>query len=159
MLNGKELGQAIGKAISLKLASGTVKNKTQIAKHFEVRLPSLYDWVNKGSISKDKLEKLWRFFSDVVGPEHWGLEKWPEWNPDQQKTNVERLDALYVWGRYQAVEPAIREVIDFLLQDKNKPRPPWVDVDARAYVDSLETKARKWIDCKSDGDAQTKTGT
>ena len=37
------------------------------------------DWVKKGSVSKDKLPDLWRYFSDVVGPSHWGLSssEWP----------------------------------------------------------------------------------
>lgn len=79
MLNGKEFGKAIETAIALKLRSGAVSTKTAIAKHFNVKLPSIADWIKKGSISKDKLPELWRYFSDVVGPEHWGLSagEWP----------------------------------------------------------------------------------
>jgi len=73
MLKGKELGQAIKKAIELKLELGSAKSKTEIARHFDVRLPSVYDWINKGSISKDKLTKLFDYFSDVAGPQHWGI--------------------------------------------------------------------------------------
>ena len=75
MLNGKDLGRAIEQAINKKLASGSVKSKTEIARHFNVNLPSIYDWIKKGSISKDKLPELWSYFSDVVGPEHWGLKE------------------------------------------------------------------------------------
>ena len=79
MLNGKDLGAAIGEAIRLKIESGAVRSKAEIARHFGVRPPSLVDWVNKGSISKDKLPELWRFFSDVVGCDHWGMSdaEWP----------------------------------------------------------------------------------
>ncbi|GJM05031.1 MAG: Cro/Cl family transcriptional regulator [marine bacterium B5-7] len=73
MLKGKELGKAIKEAINLKLAAGTVKSKAEIARHFGIRPPSLHGWVNDGSIGKDKLPQLWEYFSDVVGPEHWGL--------------------------------------------------------------------------------------
>ncbi|CAK0773291.1 Phage repressor protein [Gammaproteobacteria bacterium] len=77
MLNGVELGQAIARAIELKIASGAIKSKSEIALHFGIKTPSIYDWINKGSISKEKLPELWRYFSDVVGPEHWGLGDWP----------------------------------------------------------------------------------
>ncbi|KAF1046384.1 MAG: putative HTH-type transcriptional regulator [Herbaspirillum frisingense] len=77
MLNGKDLGQAIELAITLKIASGAAKSKADIARHFNVKPPSIYDWVNKGSISKDKLPELWNYFSDVVSYEHWGLKGWP----------------------------------------------------------------------------------
>lgn len=73
MLKGKELGEAIKIAIERKIASGSVDSKTDIARHFGIKPPSIYDWINKGSISKDKLPELWRYFSDVVGMEHWGM--------------------------------------------------------------------------------------
>ncbi len=77
MLNGKELGDAIQKAIELKTKSGSIQSKADVAKHFGIKTPSIYDWIKKGSISKDKLPELWSYFSDVVGPEHWGLASWP----------------------------------------------------------------------------------
>ncbi|MFC0257551.1 LexA family transcriptional repressor [Achromobacter marplatensis] len=78
MLNGKDLGAAIKTAIELKLASGGAVSQAAIARHFNVKPPSIHDWIKKGSISKDKLPELWRYFSDVVGPEHWGLKAWPD---------------------------------------------------------------------------------
>lgn len=78
MLNGTDLGAAIKAAIELKIASGAVASQAAIARHFNVRPPSIHDWIKKGSISKDKLPELWRYFSDVVGPEHWGLRSWPD---------------------------------------------------------------------------------
>ena len=68
MLTGEKLGQAIAEAIELKGVS-----KKEVAEHFEVRPPSIQDWVNRGTISKDKLPKLWSYFADVVQPAHWGL--------------------------------------------------------------------------------------
>ncbi|GAA0493550.1 S24 family peptidase [Pigmentiphaga daeguensis] len=89
MLNGTDLGRAIGAAIDAKIASGAIRSKADVAKHFNVRTPSIYDWIKKGSISKDKLPELWRYFADVVGPTHWGLEGWPDMGspmPEQQRS-------------------------------------------------------------------------
>lgn len=69
MLTGERLGAAIGRAIELKGVS-----KRDVADHFGVRPPSVQDWIKRGTIRKDKLEPLFRYFADVVGPEHWGLE-------------------------------------------------------------------------------------
>lgn len=77
MLKGKDLGNAIAEAIKLKIASGAAASKKEIADYFGIKPPSIYDWIKKGSISKDKLPTLWDYFSDVVGPEHWGLSKPP----------------------------------------------------------------------------------
>jgi len=51
------------------------------------------------------------------------------------------MEAQYL---YQFTEPERRELIDFLLQDEKKPIPPWVDSDAKAYIDSLEMKIHRW---------------
>lgn len=79
MLNGKELGQAIEKAFKLKKETGAISSKADIALHFGIKTPSVYDWVKKGSISKDKLSELFRYFSDVVDYAHWGMteDEWP----------------------------------------------------------------------------------
>ncbi|KAF1050988.1 MAG: HTH-type transcriptional regulator PrtR [Delftia tsuruhatensis] len=45
--------------------------------HFEGRIPSIQDRVNRGTISKDKLPKLWSYFADVDQPAHWGLPDYP----------------------------------------------------------------------------------
>jgi len=101
MLKGKEFGQAIGKAIDLKLKSGSADSKAAIARHFKMQPPSLADWVKKGAVSKDKLPELWRYFSDVVGPEHWGLTKseWPAGLTDTSdrsaNISVEESSGLY----------------------------------------------------------------
>lgn len=79
MLKKKEFGEAIGKAIDLMIERGHVASRADIARHFKIKPPSLVDWVKKGSIEKDKLHELWRFFSKVAGPEHWGMTngEWP----------------------------------------------------------------------------------
>lgn len=89
MLNGKELGAAIKAAIEKKIASGSVASQAAIARHFGVKPPSIHDWVKKGSISKDKLPELWRYFSDVVGPEHWGLSAWPELGTPPESAKID----------------------------------------------------------------------
>lgn len=68
MLTGKQLGQAIEAA---RLLKGVTKKA--MADHFGVRPPSIQDWVNRGTIEKDKLPGLWEYFADVVQPSHWGL--------------------------------------------------------------------------------------
>lgn len=73
MLTGEKLGQAIAAAIKLKGVS-----KKTIADSFGVRPPSVQDWCKRGTISKDRLIQLWAYFSDVVGPEHWGLSAFPD---------------------------------------------------------------------------------
>ena len=72
MLTGKALGLAIKKAIQ-----GKGVKQTDVAKKFGVRPPSVQDWINRGTIGKDKLPMLWSYFADVAGPAHWGLDKFP----------------------------------------------------------------------------------
>ena len=69
MLTGKPLGHAIAAAIKLKGVP-----KADVARHFGIKPPSISDWCNKGTIDKAKLERLFDYFSDVVGPAHWGLK-------------------------------------------------------------------------------------
>ncbi|WP_304956856.1 LexA family transcriptional regulator [Xenophilus sp. Marseille-Q4582] len=72
MLTGIELGRAIAEAIEKKGVQ-----KVDVAQHFGVKPPSIQDWINRGTISKGKLPKLWAYFADVAGPSHWGLESFP----------------------------------------------------------------------------------
>ncbi|WP_295378429.1 XRE family transcriptional regulator [uncultured Pseudacidovorax sp.] len=71
MLTGKELGAAIRAAIERKGVT-----QREVADFFGVKPPSVSDWINKGTIGKDKLVKLWQYF-DEVGPEHWGMSSFP----------------------------------------------------------------------------------
>ena len=68
MLTGEQLGAAIRVAIEKKGVS-----QVAVAAHFGVKPPSVQDWINRGTIGKEKLPKLWDYFADVAGPEHWGL--------------------------------------------------------------------------------------
>lgn len=55
-------------------------------------------------------------------------------------------DVHEITKRFLSAPEAKREVIEFLLLANGEPLPGWVDRDARAYVDSLESKAEKWIE-------------
>lgn len=68
MLTGPELGAAIEAA---RIAKGVSKKK--LADDFSVKPPSVQGWVNNGRIDKSKLMDVIAYFSDVVGPDHWGL--------------------------------------------------------------------------------------
>ena len=72
MLTGEKLGGAIEAAIKLKGVT-----KKEVAAHFGVQPPSIQDWVKRGTIGKEKLPKLWSYFSDVVPATHWGLDAIP----------------------------------------------------------------------------------
>lgn len=109
MLTGKELGAAIAFAIKLKMKSTGISKK-DIADHFGIKPPSIYDWIKKGSISKDKLPELWRFFSDVVGPEHWGLKSWPVPLDESEHANSP------IQTLYDSSDKATRDLIDWLLE-------------------------------------------
>ncbi len=145
MLNGKDLGRAIGQAIDRKLISGSAKSKTEIARHFGVKLPSIYDWVKKGSISKDKLPELWSYFSDVAGPEHWGLKELhaPIVENSPKKQDVTEIEDGLV-QLYRSISPERKEIINYLLLNNNGKAPGWVNSDTRAYITTLEHQVKEW---------------
>ena len=87
MINGKEFGAAIGAAIKKKQAANPGLRQKDIAVHFGVKPPSLSDWIKKGSICKSRLSDLWRYFSDVAGPSHWGM------TPDEWPSGLVNIDA------------------------------------------------------------------
>lgn len=70
LLVGAELGAAIEAA---RIKKGITKK--DLAAAFGIAPPSVQGWVSTGRIDKAKLIEVIRFFSDVVGPEHWGLSK------------------------------------------------------------------------------------
>lgn len=70
MLTGQELGAAIDEARIIKNLS-----KKALAEHFRIAPPSVQGWIKTGRIDKSKLIEVIDFFSDVVGPEHWGLSE------------------------------------------------------------------------------------
>lgn len=93
MLTGIELGQAIAKAIKLKIASGAARSKKEIAEHFGVQPPTIHDWINRGTIRKDNLDKAMVYFSDVVGPEHWDLKSFQAPAENDDHAGVKMIDA------------------------------------------------------------------
>ena len=157
MLSGKELGRAIEQAIEKKLSAGSAKSKAEIARHFKIKPPSIYDWINKGSISKEKLPELWNYFSDVVSPDHWGLQGYPITGNSQESTSTEltfkedSIDELY---KHASEEK--KAIVDFILLKKGQEFPAWADADARAYIDSLELKVRRWSEQEDNVKKQTK---
>lgn len=68
MHTGKDLGNAIRAAMELK----NVKQGA-VGKAFGVAQSSVSEWLKFGRVHKKHLTKLFDYFSDVVGPEHWGL--------------------------------------------------------------------------------------
>lgn len=103
MLTGAQLGKAIREAIKLKIDSGAARTKKEIADHFDVRPPSIHDWINRGTIDKGKLSELWRYFSDVVGPSHWGLEKFPDSEDESEHARVPLIDAKASAGKGEII--------------------------------------------------------
>jgi hypothetical protein len=73
MLTGSELGQAIKKALEVKGFVGP----TAVAKRFDVKPPSVSGWFANGAIQNARLFEIMDMCSDVLGPNHWGLDHWP----------------------------------------------------------------------------------
>lgn len=78
MFTGQKLGRAIEEARRKKGVT-----KKALADRFGVKPPSIQDWVNRGTIDKDKLTTLWAYFADVVPPAHWGIDRYPTVPQDQ----------------------------------------------------------------------------
>lgn len=67
MLKGKKLGEAIAKAIDIKKESGSISTLKEVADHFGIQPPSIHDWINRGTISKDKLPELFsHYFQELI---------------------------------------------------------------------------------------------
>ncbi len=89
MLEGKELGAAITSAMDKKNVGPTV-----LAAVFGIKPPSVSDWKTRGCVKKNHLPKLIAYFSDVVGPEHWGLRS--SENPFAAPSNAQELSPNYL---------------------------------------------------------------
>ena len=112
MLNGKELGKAIKEAIDLKIASGAVKSKAEIARHFGIKPPSIHDWIKRGVIAKDKLPELFAYFSDVVGPDHWGIGGWFDMPANTEQDDHDNTPAARDEGAEERGKPAENMLFD-----------------------------------------------
>lgn len=96
MLTGPALGAAIEEAMRLK---GVGRSET--ARHFGIRPESTYDWTRYGRIAKKHLPKLFAYFADVVGPEHWGM-------PPVEPSQPARLDTAKLASLIETVEAAVK---------------------------------------------------
>ena len=70
MKKGKELGIALANALAEKRVS-----QTELANQLMVKKQAVSKWVNSGAIGKKHLFNVFEYFSDVVGPEHWGISE------------------------------------------------------------------------------------
>lgn len=68
MLSGAALGAALKVAMDLKGV-----NQADVAKEFDVKQPSVSEWIKYGRIAKRHIPHLVAYFSSHVGPAHWGL--------------------------------------------------------------------------------------
>lgn len=68
MHTGSKLGDALKEAMTIK----GVK-QAAVAEAFGIKQPSVSEWLKFGRIGKKHIPQLVEWFSDVVGPEHWGL--------------------------------------------------------------------------------------
>jgi phage repressor protein C with HTH and peptisase S24 domain len=90
MLTGDKLGAAIANALKLKGRGA----QARLADALGIKPPSVSELKETGRIDKSKLPTLWKFFEDVVQPKHWGLERYPWGNEDQQNfVQVPVIDA------------------------------------------------------------------
>jgi len=142
MLKGKELGAAIASAIEKKLAIGAVSSKAEIARHFKVKPPSIHDWIKKGSIEKDKLPELWRYFADVVDLEHWGLKSWPHISAQQpQPATASQQTEASSWPAYSMASETTKAAIDLLLLAPNLR--VYLAPEIQVAINTLESLADK----------------
>lgn len=114
MLTGKQLGAAIAEAI---LKKGV--KKADVARHFNVSPPSVQGWCDTGRIGKERLPELWTYFSDVVGPSHWGLRQdEADAAPTQSKPSnfLRRLSDVY--KEYENLPANEKELVDEALKQQ-----------------------------------------
>lgn len=69
MYSGEKLAKAVAEAIQMKGV-----RKSDVARHFGIKPPSVSGWVSHGRISKEHIDKLIEYFSDVVEPSHFGIQ-------------------------------------------------------------------------------------
>ena len=69
MFEGEKLGAAIKEAIAKKGI-----RQADLADELEVRPPAISGWIKTGKISRENMQRLISYFSDVVPPSHFGIE-------------------------------------------------------------------------------------
>lgn len=98
MHTGKRLGDAIRAAMELK----GVKQQA-VADAFGVKQSSVSEWLSYGRLHKKHLTRLLDYFSDVVGPEHWGLPK--TWGQQHEELLPLAVDEIDMISAYRLLSP------------------------------------------------------
>lgn len=133
MLTGKELGQALKKAM---VAKKVVQR--EVAAEFGITQPSVSEWVKHGRIDKAHINRLVAYFSDVVRPSHWGLpDEWGEMpKPDvdsealRMASQIQNLNAeqrrsiLALLSVYQPIKGVESSSADASAREPKQPPPP-----------------------------------
>jgi len=68
-ITNSKIGITLKKAMKLKGVT-----QTWLASYMGVRQGAVSQWISNGRVSKDNLNKLIAYFSDVVTPEDWGSD-------------------------------------------------------------------------------------
>lgn len=107
MLTGPKLGAALREAIRRKGVSNA-----EVARVFDVKGPSVYDWLKHGRIGKQHINMLVSYFADVVPPAHWGIESSPvNVKPQRSSSPALTADELDLLSTYRGADVPAREVI------------------------------------------------
>lgn len=135
MLSGEKLGNALREAMRLKGVGATA-----VARHFNIKPPSVYDWMERGCIDKKHLGRLIQFFVDVVPPSHWGVEAlemqtlssaWVAHSTDGDHASSQRHVASEHPGVYLAgASGPFTTALDFGTSNASAPVIAWADLDA-----------------------------
>ena len=120
MLTGKELGAALKAAMAKKGVT-----QVALAAHFRIQQGSVSEWVRFGRIHKRHLPKLFAYFSDVCGPDHWGAPA--GW--DIGATEVSHT-AMRLARAYDAASDEVKRLLEGALIGMKAP-PMSVDVEIR----------------------------
>lgn len=73
MLDGEKLVAALAAAMALKKDKDPRFGPSELGRLLGIKQPSASELLKTGRLKKDRYLKLVEAFSDVVGPEHWGL--------------------------------------------------------------------------------------
>jgi transcriptional regulator with XRE-family HTH domain len=82
MYTGEKLGSALREAMRLKGVT-----QAEVADAFGVTQPSVSEWLRYGRIGKRHITRLVEWFSDKVGPEHWGMPA--SWSSSPQPIDLD----------------------------------------------------------------------
>lgn len=140
MFSGAELAAALKSAMAAKRVT-----QDEVAREFGIRQPSVAEWCKFGRIAKKHIPHLVEYFSDQVGPTHWGLpeswggvpveakpaEPWPferlgpaEWRAlDDRARRAAEEAAIQVIAALRARSPAEQRLLDRLAATAVRPAP------------------------------------